>query len=226
MEICNRFSRTPRGFVLPLSAVCLVLLCAAAWARGDHRRRHAASPKPLFAAVAVMPFTVEPEPPAGVAVSPTQPERLRIAAEQVTEHVHHWLLKKRLSGTIAGRVHRATSPADETLPFITGTVRLPVSLPTGRQERHALFARERFATAKVTMQFPDGTTLEAEAALNGKDVPLTRNYKRYLTYEKGIGWVLEKFAEKAVDRALQSLLSQLTSRSATQRKTAGNGKTP
>lgn len=207
--------------VVAAGAACLLLWGATVQARGP--RRQPSWEKPLFGVVQVAPFAIEPEPRAGVPLGAAQQERIRVLSEQVTQHTDHWLFKKRLSGTIAGGEQRATSAADEATPVVSGVVRLPLSLPADLQQRYALFSRQRFATATVTVQLPAGTKIEAAATPDGKESLPTERLRQQLTYGKGIVWVLERFAEKAVDRALESLWREVRTRRRPAASPTGDG---
>jgi hypothetical protein len=214
MKAGNWFNRSRRIWMVALSGACLLGMYEAAPAR-----------EALLSAVTLAPVTIEPEPLDGVAPDAEQQERVRILAKQVTEHIHHWVLKKQLAGAVTDGVKRNTlENSPPAHPTLSATVRLPISLPRDLQSRRQVFQRERLVTVQVTMQLSDGTKIEVEEVLNGKDIHLAKRRRQQLTYSRGINWVLELYAEKAVDRALGRLLERMASHHATTQVPTNAGK--
>ena len=170
----------------------------ALWVAGSERGTpgQAGSPR-----VEVVPLTVESLP---FRDSPERPDRdqvLERLAAEATARAERTLLKQH----IAGVVERVASPAVASGALVlTGTVRLPVSVPAGQRGGRALFRRGRFASATVTLRRPDGTVAaQGESHLEWDDVWWLRGAR--VRRARKLDDVLVDTVRKAVDHAVKRL---------------------
>ncbi len=169
-----------------------------------------ADKKPLFVRVAVVPFTVEPQPFAGAPTRSDQAKLVSKLEEEATKQSSRSLIEHNL----AGEVQPAAKFSEAQAPFVlSGIVRLPISLP---ERVYGLDAYERsgqFATAIVTVKHLDGTILATgEARLTWKACwwitgPRSR---RNLPVDD----VLADFVRKAADRATQVAVNEASKKEA------------
>ncbi len=151
MKIFNRLSRSRRVSMMFCGA-CLLWTGATSVAS-----------EPLLRHVAVAPLVVEAQSLEGVPTEAAQPERVQFLEKQIAQHVQRWLSKRRLAAR---------------QPIVSGTIRLPVSMPRDLPSWRKLFAKERFANVRLTMQLADGTKIESAAELDGKEINLTKRLRQ------------------------------------------------
>jgi len=146
----------------------------------------------------VLPFTVSAEPQPGAAPRPDQDGLLRLLGREATLQAGRTLTEH----GIAGQVTQAPGPVGRAAPVVvTGSIRLPVSLPPGISAFDADKRRGTFATGTATFTRPDGTVIATETIRLGWGA-VSWVYggrpKRIAPLEA----VLEDFSRKAADRAV------------------------
>lgn len=157
--------------------------------------------RPLLGNVAVMSLTVESLP---FRDSPERPDRdqvLRRLAEEATARAVRTLMKQHLADPVA----QFASPAAASGALVlTGTVRLPVSIPAGQRGGRAMFRGGRFASATVVLRRSDGTLVaEGQSHLNWDDVRWVRGARFPRT--RTLDDVLVDAVRKATDHAVKRL---------------------
>lgn len=101
-------------------------------------------------------------------------------------------------------------------------MRLPVSLPRNPYEAARALRRPNIAAATLSVRCRHGDVLaQVTQALDGRRVKLAQQKREQLSYSQGVGWVLEIYAERAVDRAFAHLnWADLARRAASCQETA------
>lgn len=158
-----------------------------------------AGPAPALEQVLVVPFVVESQPYPGAAARPDEAEVLRRMGEEATARAERTLLKQRIAARVA-RVPLAGSGVGA--PVLTGTVRLPVSLPPGQTGGRAMFRKGTFATATVALQ-RDGVVRQQEVRLGWRDVRWVSGARTRRA--RKLDDVLADALRKAVDHAVKLL---------------------
>lgn len=182
------------GRVQALALSCL-LLSAVPVAAGA-----AGPPQQAASQVAVAPFTIEPQPQRGVPELPNQGELVRRLSAAATARAERTLLQKRM----AGRVVRAGEPEGaDARTTLTGTVRLPLSLPPGQGGARAGFRKGTFATAEITLHVPGAAPEVRRVELKWRDVRWV--YGARFPRNRPFDNVLTDFVRKAVDEAVNRL---------------------
>src|SRR6266851_2310663 len=122
-----------------------------------------ASPQtPAFAELAVAPFVVIPEPLQGASTRKGQDDLVQRLAEKATARAIRSLPQPGIAEAVG-----ADSPNDSSTEqlLVTGTVRLPVSLPSDLVGLNAQLRRGRLASANVAIRRADGTTVARAGAM-------------------------------------------------------------
>src|SRR5207247_2581193 len=156
---------------------------------------------PPFAEVAVVPLTVVPQPMPRASAQKDQDDLVQRLAEKATVRAIRSLLRRGIAEAV-----RAASPKDSSAEqlLVTGTVRLPVPLPSHLVGLSAQLRRGRLATVNVAIRRADGTTVaRAGAMLDWSDVLWT--YGGRVQHPRPQEAVLEEAVQEVVDRAIKRL---------------------
>jgi hypothetical protein len=146
--------------------------------------------------VKAVPFRGSPE-------RPDQAQALQSLSKEATTRAERTLLKQH----IAQKVEKTSSPAASAPLVLTGTVRLPVSIPAGERGGRAMFRGGQFATATVTLRRSDGTLVaEGRSSLRWGDVRWLRGVR--IRRSRNLDDVLQDAVRKATDHAVKSLSSR------------------
>ena len=152
---------------------------------------------PPFAEVAVVPLTVVPQPMPRASAQKDQDDLVQRLAEKATVRAIRSLLRRGIAEAV-----RAASPKDSSAEqlLVTGTVRLPVPLPSHLVGLSAQLRRGRLATANVAIRRADGTTVaRAGAMLDWSDVLWT--YGGRVQHPRPQEAVLEEAVQEVVRSA-------------------------
>ncbi len=168
-----------------------------------------ADQKPLYARITVTRLTVEAQPFEGAPNRLDQADLIGKLEEEATKQARRTLTEHGFVETVepVGKVAEAQSPL-----VLTGTVRLPVSLPANVYGFDAYERRGQFATATVTVKRRDGTVLAtAESRLTWKACwwETGRNHRNIPVDD-----VLADFVRKATDRATRKAFQQASAKAA------------
>lgn len=152
----------------------------------------------LFPKVALKPFIIEAQAMEG---APQRSDAIKILADlsrEATKQAERALKNKR----IAGAVENVSTEKKTEEVTLTGSVRLPISLPPHVIGFNAATRGGVFATGKVTLSKPDGAVIaEEEVKLFWRD-GWWMNGARH-RHNAPLNEVLADFVRKAADRALQ-----------------------
>lgn len=155
----------------------------------------------VFTKVVVGAVVVEPEPFPKAPSRPDEAEVIRQLTEVATARAERTLVKQHIAETVERSSSRDTSSAPVLL---TGTVRLPVSLPNSARGRGALFQHGHFATVDVALQRRDGTMIaKEEVTLGWRDVPWVLGSR--ISHARPLDDVLGEYVRKGVDHAVKGL---------------------
>lgn len=151
--------------------------------------------------VAVAPFTIDPQPFAGAPERADEKEFLKRLSEEATEQAQRSLIERH----IADAATRASSrDAADGRFVVTGTIRMPISLPPKVIGWDASRRRGHFATATVILLDATGKALsERDVAVNWDDVWWFQGGKS--VHNNRLDRVLEDFVRKAADHAVRRL---------------------
>lgn len=187
--------------VLVFAAFCLLLGAFVPVASADQ--------KPLYVRITVIRLMVEAQPFEGVPNRLDQADLIGKLEEEATKQASRTLTEHGFVGTVelVGKVAEAQSPL-----VLTGTVRLPVSLPVNVYGFDAYERRGQFATSTVIVKRRDGTVLATgESRLTWKAC----------WWETGRGHhnlpvddVLADFVRKATDQATRKAFQQASAKTA------------
>ena len=155
--------------------------------------------------VAVVPFVIEPQPFAGAPVRPDQAEELRHLSVEATKQVIRSLLDHHPAYSVA-QVPTVEAGTGKTV--ITGTIRMPISLPPNVGGWYAEKRHGHFATATIVVSDGDGKAIATQSIdLNWDAVWWYRSGKIARNFP--LDQVLDGFARKAADHAVRRLDHQI-----------------
>lgn len=151
--------------------------------------------------VAVAPFTIDPQPFAGAPERADEKEFLKRLSEEATEQAQRSLIERHIAD-IATRV--PSRDAADGRVVVTGTIRMPISLPPRVIGWDASRRRGHFATATVTLLDATGKVLsEQNVAVDWGDVWWFQGGKS--VHNNRLDQVLGDFVRKAADHAVRRL---------------------
>ena len=186
-------SRSLRVIVGPL-----VFGWALLWVTTDSARAEDLHP---IVTVAVAPFTIDPQPFAGAPERADEEEFLKRLSEEATEQAQRSLIERHIADA-ATRV--SSRDAADGRVVVSGTIRMPISLPPRVIGWDASRRRGHFATATVTLLDATGKVLsEQDVAVNWGDVWWFQGGKS--VHNNRLGQVLEGFARRVADHAVRRL---------------------
>lgn len=170
----------------------------------SHIPAEAQKPTPAFPILAVVPFTVEPQPFEGAPVRADEDKIMRKLSEEATKQAERVLMARR----VAAATERIESKEAAAGQFaLTGVVRLPLSLPDN-VFRDAQFRRGRFATAEVTLWNRKGKICaRQEVQLVWGDGWWLYSGGR-IRRHRALDDVLIEIAQKAADRAVNRIVRE------------------
>lgn len=188
---------TRRSSFLILSLAALLLPLALSCATRSPAKRGAVYPK-----VVLVPFTVEPQPVNGES-DQNNAGRVHLLAEEASASATRALL-----GHLAETVERTASPdSAQGQVLVTGTVRLPVSLPPRVRGLAADSRNGTLAVATVRLQGADGTMIrETEARLTWREARWLEGAPRFKRNRR-VDAVLADAVKEVVERAVSRLES-------------------
>lgn len=182
------------------AAWLLCAVCALLW-----RAAFALPQPPLFERVALAPFVIEPQPFEGAPRRADETKLLQKLSEAATARAERNLVRRRIAGVVE-RVATGQAPAGVLL---SGTIRLPVSLPRKIRGARAEWRKGRFATATIALTDAQGRTLaREEIALDWGDVRWTRSKRiRRHSHEvaRALDDVLLDFVWRVADDGVKQL---------------------
>lgn len=194
---------------------CLVLIAASPWAS-------AATPTPPLAKVGVIAIAVIPQPLEGAPTRADQDALLRRLSDEATARAERSLLRQQIAASVERLPSRALAaePAGRSaisMPasgsstgevYLTGTIRLPLSLPPSITRDWTWFRHGRFASAEVRLLRADGSTItRAAAILDWSDIRWFSGAGRVRS-ARPLDDVLVDFVRKAADQAVKHLKRQ------------------
>jgi hypothetical protein len=122
-----------------------------------------------------------------------QQQRIEFLTKETNAHLHRFVARR-------GKTLASGS--------ISATLRLPIALPRERRALEKVLKSQNLVTARVVWQRAHGSRLEVEETLNGDDVTLSKFWRQRLNFDEGVSWTMEIYAEKALDRALRTLMEK------------------
>lgn len=159
--------------------------------------------QPAFGNVAVEPVMVEAVPFQDTPPRLDQAEVLQRLSQEATARAERTLLRQGL----ASKVERTAAQAPSGTLILTGTVRLPVSVPAGQRGARAMFRKGPFGTATVSLRRSDGTLVaEGQSKLDWDDVRWLRGVR--VRRVRDFDEVLQDAVRKATDHAIKGLRSK------------------
>jgi len=178
---------------LGMLMVCWALVCAAAAAP--------AGGMSASVTVAVAPFTIDPQPFVGAPVRPDQGDFILSLTREATKQTEQTLVERHIVDS-AGTVPSGEARTGRMV--VTGTVRMPISLPPKVIGWNAAHRHGHFATATVTVTDAVGRLVSEEnATVDWGDVWWFHGGKDAKNYP--LDNVLASLARKAVDHAVRRL---------------------
>lgn len=156
---------------------------------------------PGVVTVAVVPFRIEPQPFVGAPVRPDAPQFLSHLSDEATNQAQHTLVERHIADAAERLISRELA---RSRIVVTGTVRMPISLPPNLIGWNGAHHHGTFATAIVTATDAAGTILSRqEVSVNWNDVWWFRGGKAAFVYP--LDQVLSSLARKAVDHGVRHL---------------------
>ena len=197
-------------FLKGAALLALLLLCQA-------QATQAQDTSPLMPTVVVPLVHIEPGEVSTSAASSSVPyttpavpdpvieRRVGILSLRLAEHLDGLILKQRVQGRKITRQVRRDPVAGTNFLIVTAQVRMPLALPEGGGFTRATRANP-FGVARVEVRCPDGELLaQATQELDGRRVSLSKYERRGRYRISGMTFLLETFAEKALDGAFDKL---------------------
>jgi hypothetical protein len=168
----------------------------------------AARKPPLFEKVVLVPIVVEAVPFEQTPPRPDEAEIVRKLADEATKQAERILARAHVAGEVVRVASTTATPSapDETtasvMPTVSGTLRLPVSLPPKVRGWNASQRKGRFATVSLTITDPrTGVVLaHSEGTCDWKDAFWTRGARS--RRNAPLDDVLAHFARKTTERAV------------------------
>ena len=183
------------------ASVCTLLLPA--W-----KAVGSAPKQPVFAAVRVAPFVIEPQPLSGAPERTDQSAFVKRLTEEATRQAEQSLLRHR----IAGATRQSTPPGDAAPSgrSISGTLHLPLSLPPDVYGLRASSQKGSLATALIRVMDAGGQTIRTEtASIRWRDVRWLRGAR--VRRNRPTDDVLADAARNVTDRAVKQLAAPMQS---------------
>lgn len=160
---------------------------------------------PLFQKVLLVPITVEPLPFEGVPPQRWEGETARKLSDEATKQADRILLRSNLAATV---VRGASAPeageGSAPIPVVSGTLRLPVSLPATVRGWDASRRKGRFASMTIVVTDPrTGRIIASGSGLcEWRDAWWIRT-KHHGYHVVPLESVLLDFARKAAERSVR-----------------------
>lgn len=156
----------------------------------------------LLGNVRVAPFEIVPRPLEGATENLNGEALRKHLSEEATQQAIRTLLRHNMA-EVRGDASKSGSATGDGLSM-TGSVRLPLSLPPGVIGLRASSRKGPFATAVVTLKRSDGSVLASEErTLRWKDVRWTRGGR--VRRNRKVDDVLANSVRKSVDHAVRRL---------------------
>jgi hypothetical protein len=180
--------------VTALLGVAVLLMAAAPPMRGG-----AAINTPRFKKVVLAPIVVEALPFENTPPHANEAEVVRKLSEEATKQAEKILIQSHIAEEV---VLIKPVGATTALPTVSGTLRLPVSLPPEVRGWKASQRSGRFATVSLTITDPQtgGVLTRSEGTCNWKDALWTRGAR--IRRSAPLPEVLSHFARKTTERAV------------------------